>query len=108
MVTKSYAKPPSGHLSTAKVALGKIPSASVPSGRVYAQRLHQNPFSPVPGNVSATPGPGGAAGVIPIVSQAPAALTTPKKKAQAFNKGGLVKPGGGGNVPSVMKSKVIS
>jgi len=100
-----------GKLSTAKVPLPKV-STPRANGSMRPVRLHQNPMSPIPGNVSATSKPGGAAGDIPIpsfVSRAMQPAPVGKAaKAQKFENGGLVKPGGSGNLPPLMTSKVIS
>lgn len=100
-----------GKLSTGKVSLPKVSVPQV-NGRTRPVRIYQNPMSPIPGNVSATSKPGGAEGSIPVpsfVSRAMAPAPVGKAaKAQKFENGGLVKPGGSGNLPPVMKSKVIS
>lgn len=101
---------PSVKLSTSKVPMPKVSAPRVASPR-GAMRLHQNPFSPVPGNVSASSLPGGAGGQIPIPSVATPAQTTPpkpQKGAPAFSNGGLVKAGSGGNVPAPPKTKTLT
>lgn len=106
-------KAPASKFSTAKASLGgKIAGSHIAGPGRNIQR--QNPMSPLPGNVSAVPVGGNTiAGVIPVPSVSTPALTTPKtasqlKGAPAFSKGGLVKPGGSGNVPATPKTKVIS
>jgi len=90
--------------------ISKVPTGKVASPGL-AMRLHQNPFSPVPGNVAATSQPGGAAGAIPVPSYSSKTMQPPpvgpKAPVQKFANGGMVKPGGSGNVPKVMQSKVM-
>lgn len=110
-MAKAGARVPSSKLSTAKVSLPKVSAPQV-NGRTQPVRLHQNPFSPVPGNVSATSKPGGAAGDIPIPSMTSPALSKPPSAGkpaptQKFAEGGLVKPGGSGSLPVVMSNKSI-